>query len=172
MDKLLTTLKIDTSLPPKLSQDKSTFSYSFLLAYFPISPLFFLFQLFLFSLLTFVRVRELYEGQFTNEISRLEAFAPTEYWIFQFDKYNLYNHILSVKFRAHPRAGRRITLKLRDPRGFNPFCADDNWVDVTGPNCKKNFEVKTYQCTPNDQNKGKLIISSLSFFLSYFLFVK
>ena len=84
--------------------------------------------------------------------------------MFQFDPSNLYSHILSVKFRAHPRANRRLTLKLRDPRGFNPLCADDNWVDVTGPNCKKNFEVKTYTCTPNDQNKG-----NIHFFLHFFL---
>lgn len=95
-------------------------------------------------------------------MSKDTAFARTEYWLLHFDTYNLYTHILSVRFRAHPRVGRRLRLRLRDPRGFNPFCADDNWLDVTGPNCKENFQVQTFECVPDNVNKG---ISSIFSFL-------
>jgi hypothetical protein len=125
------------------------------------------------------RVFELGPSQFSQQLidpSGVASFGQKEVWILKFDHGALYTNILSIKFRAHPRAGRRATLRLRDPRGYDYFCNDDNYHDLSGPNCQKNFIVDTYTCLPNDVNKGMLVclflfIIFILLFIYLFIFV-
>lgn len=108
------------------------------------------------------RVFELGPGQFTPNVidpQGVASFGQKEVWLLKFDPGYLYSAILSIKFRAHPRAGRRATLRLRDPRAYDYYCDDDNYRDLSGTNCKKNFIVETFTCTPNDVNKGYCLMN-------------
>jgi hypothetical protein len=102
------------------------------------------------------RIFELQPGQFSPDVNPdlVSSFGQKEVWLLRFDPGRLYTQMLTIKFRAHPRAGRRATLRLRDPRGYDFLCDDDNYRDLSGTNCKKNFVVETFTCLPTDANKG------------------
>jgi len=116
-----------------------------------------------------LRVYDLYEGQFTNLISPQSAFGNTEYWVLQFDKDRLIDHILSIKLRAHPRSGRIMNLRLRDPRNFNPYCHEVH--DYYNPYCNKGLTIPEFSCKVDDDNKGYCLLNfqkcSLSFLEIY-----
>jgi len=100
-------------------------------------------------------VRNLNEGDFSNRKSDQDAFGNIEYWILNFDSNRLTNHILSVKFRAHPRSQRVMTLTLRDNRHFNPYCQEIDYQPI----CDPRFELPTYDCPVSNVNKGYCLIN-------------